>query len=593
MSKKKYNLNTIYISERLQENLKPISQSAFTAVTAPMGYGKTTAISWYLDKQSKNGNSCVIRISIYSDNLSVFWQSVQKAFAFAGLDFLDNYSCPSDAASAGMLADELCYSLSGQTSYYIFIDDFHLLGEPHVADFFCMLANRLPENIHLIVSGRNAFLSGKEILRLGKKLYQIHTRDLCLNRRELSVYTHRCGASLNEDQLNTLLYSSEGWFSAVYLNLCTFFESGHFPDHTSNIYDMFSSAMIAPLSHKQQEFLTVIGLADEFTVEMALFITGNPEAGQILSLMTRQNAFITPLPDGVSFRFHHMMKECTQRAFAMLSHEKQTDFRNRYGQWYESRGQFLQALATYNKALNYDAALAVIQKDAGILLASLSPEKVLAFLDACPTEILKNRPLALLVLMRRMFTWHQIPKMLELKQLLTDTIAEDNTLSEDERKNLSGECDLIMSFLMYNDITGMSVLHRQASSKMTRPAISIRNTGSWTFGSPSVLMMFHRRSGTLDAELTAMNECMPHYYRITQGHGQGAELLMNAEAAFMQGNFSDAQILLEQTYSTIASNGQQKNMASFPPEATAATAVEPRRFTAVCKTTLPIAVIEY
>jgi len=139
MSKKKYNLNTIYISERLQENLKPISQSAFTAVTAPMGYGKTTAINWYLDKQSKNGNSCVIRISIYSDNLSVFWQSVQKAFAFAGLDFLDNYSCPSDAASAGMLADELCYSLSGQTSYYIFIDDFHLLGEPHVADFFVCL----------------------------------------------------------------------------------------------------------------------------------------------------------------------------------------------------------------------------------------------------------------------------------------------------------------------------------------------------------------------------------------------------------------------------------------------------------------------
>lgn len=51
MSKKKYSLNTIYISERLQENLKPISQSAFTAVTAPMGYGKTTAINWYLDKQ--------------------------------------------------------------------------------------------------------------------------------------------------------------------------------------------------------------------------------------------------------------------------------------------------------------------------------------------------------------------------------------------------------------------------------------------------------------------------------------------------------------------------------------------------------------
>lgn len=69
---------------------------------------------------------------------------------------------------------------------------------------------------------------------------------------------------------------------------------------------------------------------------------------------------------------------------------------------------------------------------------------------------------------------------------------------------------------------------------MTRPAISIHRNESWTFGSPSVLMMFTTRSGTLDAELAAMNECMPHYYRITQGHGQGARLLMNAEATFMR-----------------------------------------------------------
>lgn len=199
----------------------------------------------------------------------------------------------------------------------------------------------------------------------------------------------------------------------------------------------------------------------------------------------------------------------------------------------------------------------MIQKDAGIHLAALSSEKVLAFIDACPKEVQKNRPLALLVLMRRMFTWHQIPKMLELKQLLTEAIAEHTDFSEEEKDNLSGECDLIMSFLMYNDITRMSALHRCAGKKMSRPAISIRNEGSWTFGSPSVLMMFHRDPGALNTELAAMNDCMPHYYRITQGHGQGAELLMAAEAAFSQGNFSDAHILLEQAYSTIASNGQQ------------------------------------
>lgn len=52
-----------------------------------------------------------------------------------------------------------------------------------------------------------------------------------------------------------------------------------------------------------------------------------------------------------------------------------------------------------------------------------------------------------------------------------------------------------------------------------------------------------------------MNECMPHYYRITQGHGQGG-IAHECRGSIYAGNFSDAQILLEQTYSTIASNGQ-------------------------------------
>ena len=53
MPKPKWNLNTIYISERLQESLRPISRCAMTTVVAPMGYGKTTAVNWYLEERAK------------------------------------------------------------------------------------------------------------------------------------------------------------------------------------------------------------------------------------------------------------------------------------------------------------------------------------------------------------------------------------------------------------------------------------------------------------------------------------------------------------------------------------------------------------
>ena len=177
-------------------------------------------------------------------------------------------------------------------------------------------------------------------------------------------------------------------------------------------------------------------------------------------------------------------------------------------------------------------------------------------LDNCPAETLKAYPFAILVLMRRMFTWRQIPKMLELKALLLTAIREHPELSEEERGNLLGECDLILSFLCYNDISAMSRLHRSASAQMFRPAISIQSSGGWTFGSPSVLMMFHRAPGAMESELAEMDECMPHYYKVTNHHGQGAETIMRAEALFCQGRFTDAHIELERAYAQVKDNGQ-------------------------------------
>ena len=499
MPKPKWNLNTIYISERLQESLRPISRCAMTTVVAPMGYGKTTAVNWYLGERAKAETLKIIRISIYSGNLAIFWKSVQEAFAHAGFPFLREYPCPTDAAGGGLLVDDLCHVLAGETSCYIFIDDFHLLTDRRASLFLCMLANRLPINVHLIVASRDRFLPAAETVRLGAKVYQIGTEQLRLNHTELAVYAHRCGTALSEAQIESLLYSSEGWFSAVYLNLRTLSERGVLPSRDSDIYATFTAAMIDPLPEKQREFLAVMGLADEFTVEMAQCVTGNGDAGQILSVLTEQNAFVTHLPDGVTYRFHHMMKECAECCFLAMEAETQRLYWERFGLWYEQHRQYLHAIAAYRKSENYDALLRVIRSDAG---------------------------------------------------------EEHPELSEEERGNLLGECDLILSFLCYNDISAMSRLHRSASVQMSRPAISIQNSGGWTFGSPSVLMMFYRAPGELESELAEMDECMPHYYKVTNHHGQGAETIMRAEALFCQGRFTDAHIELERAYAQVKDNGQ-------------------------------------
>ena len=561
MPKRKPSFNTIYISKRVQECLCPIAHCALTTVVAPMGYGKTTAINWFLAEKTKGGKAVAIRMSIYSEKLPMLWRSAQDAFRFAGLDVLSAFDFPTGEAATTLVLEELCRAFSsGKTAYYLFLDDFHLLRDERAVRFICRISARLPDNAHLIVASRDRFLPEGEIVRLGGNLHQIGMEHLRLNHTELAVYAHRCGAELSEQQLEALLRSSEGWFSAIYLNLRALSERGRLPDASSDIFEMFTAAMIDPLPPGRQEFLAVMGLADEFTAEMARFVTENPETDAIIQDLTCQNAFVTRLPDSQRYRFHHMMKECALRKFRTLPEQSQTRYWNRFGSWYGAQGQYLHALGAYGRSGNNDAALTIIEKDAGNLLSALHPEELLERLNACPEEVLTRHPTAILVLMRRLFTWRQIPKMLQLKALLERAIAESPDMPEEERGNLLGECDLIMSFLMYNDITKMSRLHRSASRQMSRPAVTIQAGSSWTFGSPSVLMMYYRAPGELQKETHEMHECMPHYYRITNGHGLGAELVMDAEASFMQGKLREAEIGLARARAAIAGSGQE-NMA--------------------------------
>ena len=561
MPKRKPSFNTIYISKRVQECLCPIAHCALTTVVAPMGYGKTTAINWFLAEKTKGGKAVAIRMSIYSEKLPMLWRSAQDAFRFAGLDVLSAYDFPTGEAATTLVLEELCRAFSsGKTAYYLFLDDFHLLRDERAVRFICRISARLPDNAHLIVASRDRFLPAGEIVRLGGNLHQIGMEHLRLNHTELAVYAHRCGAELSEQQLEALLRSSEGWFSAIYLNLRALSERGRLPDASSDIFEMFTAAMIDPLPPGRQEFLAVMGLADEFTAEMARFVTENPETDAIIQDLTCQNAFVTRLPDSQRYRFHHMMKECALRKFRTLPEQSQICYWNRFGSWYGAHGQYLHALGAYGRSGNNDAALTIIEKDAGNLLSALHPEELLERLNACPEEVLMRHPTAILVLMRRLFTWRQIPKMLQLKALLERAIAESPDMPEEERGNLLGECDLIMSFLLYNDITKMSRLHRSASRQMSRPAVTIQAGSSWTFGSPSVLMMYYRAPGELQKETHEMHECMPHYYRITNGHGLGAELVMDAEASFMQGKLREAEIGLERARAAIAGS-RQENMA--------------------------------
>jgi len=101
----------------------------------------------------------------------------------------------------------------------------------------------------------------------------------------------------------------------------------------------------------------------------------------------------------------------------------------------------------------------------------------------------------------------------------------------------------VIGFTKYNSISGMSAHNERACELLHGPATFMDRNGSWTFGSPSVLYMFHRESGKLAQEVQEMFKSMPYYYQLTAGHGSGAEYVMQAEQYYHIGNFENAEIM--------------------------------------------------
>ena len=373
------------------------------------------------------------------------------------------------------------------------------------------------------------------------RLLELGAADLRLTQEELLQYAGRCGLPLPEREAQALLSVSEGWIAMIYLMFRAYAQTGVWRFDAKGMDALMEQVMFEPLDERRRFFLLDICMAEAFTAEQAAFVWREPDADALLHDLTHNNAFIIESSPGV-YRCHHMLRQLLRRKFALLPQSAQADACGRLGSWYERTGEYLTAAELFRQASNWDGLLRAAAADCGKSVGGEHRQMLLSWCRDCPEDALRRHPDAVCVLMRKLFSFREIPELLRLRALLLDALQPGGAFCEQERENYLGECDLVMSFLRYNDIAAMSVLHRSACERMTRTTRCIDLGGTWTFGSPSVLMMFHRAAGQLDAENAQMRDCMPFYYKVTDGHGSGAEHSMQCETDLLRGDFTEAEI---------------------------------------------------
>ncbi|WP_304089830.1 LuxR C-terminal-related transcriptional regulator [Phascolarctobacterium succinatutens] len=547
-------LNSLYFSARLQQLLAQLALAGTTLVVAPMGYGKTLAVNHFLQAQEQSGQ-LVIRQSIYGAGREAFWQGVQRAWETEPLGAaLAQQSMPVDTNSRALILELFAKLLPKQACYW-FIDDLHLLEDKAASEFIYALSKADFKQLHLVLVSRGQIFSQAQLISLGQQVFTLDKQDLALRREELTEYSQRCGLAIAARLLDELHEACEGWVSIIYLNFLAYSKYQHLVLDSSSVYEMIAFVLLKPLARAQQKLLLLMGQPEEFTPQQIVFVNGGDCEKDIEQLL-EYNAFIIPLANG-KLRCHHMLKQATRHAFALLPEAEQRQAFCQFGKWYVQQKDFEEALDWLYRGQDFAGLLAVVQELCDWSMRAEHKAHLFDWLNDCPQEILWQYPQAVLILMRRMFSLNMLQEMLQVKEWYVTALERNTYLTIEERNNYYGELEIILSFLAFNSITGMSEHHRRAYRLLSCAPQTLSKQGVWTFGAPSLLGLYLKAGGALQQTLEDMYACMPPYYLLSNWHGAGAAELTEAEALLLQGRTGELDICLQKAYYLAKKHGQE------------------------------------
>jgi LuxR family maltose regulon positive regulatory protein len=537
---KTFDTAAVYLTAAFKKQMKMVTQYSCTLVEAPMGYGKTTGVREYL----KNMKVRVLWQKLHDSSLSGFWKDFCRLFREADADCCDSLlqiGFPTSSNSRETVLGLMQKVLSSGATVLV-LDDYHLADSPQINDFMeYLLWNELPE-LHIVLTARYTRLNNLEELILKGYLQHIQKDALEFTQEEIEAYYRMCGVPIQDKDVQNLHTYTEGWISALYLLMLNYKEEGILTT-SPNIPRLIEKTVYLPFRQEIRDFLVHICFLDTFTLEQAAHMWQKDNTEELLEEIVSRNAFVNRDGKTGIYQAHKIFSEFLQELVKRMEGAEKDELYRRTAKWYAKSGEYISALRYYYLVGDWEALFDVLEEDQGHSMLNEHCAELIAYYEECPASIRKKHPVALLVIAICFFSYNETEHFAAVCEE-TGLLLQQNAAAENQSlREIEGELELLLSFTKYNDLKKMGEHIKAACSLMERPARFMDTRGGWTFGSPSVLYMFHRESGQLEKELERMREALPYYDRIARGHGAGADHIMEAEISYLRGEFDTAEIL--------------------------------------------------
>lgn len=542
----KYNRSKTYcFSDKLKRQLDQMPYYPLTIVEAPSGFGKTTAVREYL-KENLAPDAQEYWYTCLGEPPFMAWRHICALFAKVDADTaakLLKLGMPS--AETLMYVTPILQGLRCPAEIYLVIDNYQLAGCETPRELVSVFSMHGSSRLHLVFITQ-PLVTKPQITFHNARIHTVKASAFLLDRENTARLFRMRGIRLTDDEVDTVYASTEGWVSAVLLQMTDFEETGAF-HYTADIARLVETAIWDRLTPEEKDFLISVSVMDSFTARQAAAMMKKKTLPQSVKILLDSNDFIRYLPYKNAYTIHSILRDYLRN---QLYQYRSEDFRKRIlrtaGRCCAADSMLLTAARFFFMAGDFDALLSLPLDCTYIFGQSEKalPELVLAVIRECPEETLCRYPFVLLVFACAMLLDGETAARQTLFRLIGLAV-EKNTgsLSPKELRRLKGEFLLLLSLRAHNDVRKMGEGIRTALGILGESGSVLLKDVPWTMGSTSILCLFWRESGKLDKTLSDLEAFLPYHIRLTRGQGAGAASAMRAEVMLMRGEDDEAEML--------------------------------------------------
>ena len=389
-----------HLIEKLNQGLtRPL-----TLISAPPGFGKTTLITAWLERQSPPAawlslderDNDLVRFLAY---LIAALETVHPDVGRQALNRLHSRRMPQLESVMTLLSNDIA-AISRE--FVLVLDDYHLIELQTIHEAMTFLLNHLPAPLHLVIATRADPPLPLARLRARSQLVELRVPDLRFSPEQVATFLNqRMGLNLTPEQIAALDARAEGWIAGLQLAALSMqgrqdidaFVNAFAGSHRF-ILDYLAEEVLQQQTSEIQDFLLHTCILDQMNAALSNAVTGRNDSAQVLAQLEKANLFVVPLDDTREwYRYHHLFADLLRSRLQESRSEQIPELHRRASRWYEQNGFVNEAIDHALAAQDFDRTAYLIEQTGLAMLLHGEDATLFDWFTQVPDELVRQRPL--------------------------------------------------------------------------------------------------------------------------------------------------------------------------------------------------------